>query len=195
MGVKDYSAFDDSTLAKWVVEGDSVAFDNLFTRHRDMIYAMLLKFTGNSDDVEDLMQEAFMKAYLKIGMYDPKYDFGAWIYTIARNTFVDFNRSRKSNALNSQNITIDNSNTSQTSAPTPEDYIINAQQRAQIERYIAMLPEDYRHLFELRFIDEYSYEEIAEKLDMKLGTVKTRIFRVRNMMCRLITEGEEQTKS
>ena len=77
MGVKDYSAFDDSTLAKWVVEGDSVAFDNLFTRHRDMIYAMLLKFTGNSDDVEDLMQEAFMKAYLKIGMYDPKYDLRA----------------------------------------------------------------------------------------------------------------------
>ena len=73
-------------------------------------------------------------------------------------------------------------------------YIINAQQRAQIERYIAMLPEDYRQLFELRFLDEYSYEEIAEKLDMKLGTVKTRIFRVRNMMCRLITEGEEQTK-
>ena len=50
-----------------------------------------------------------------------------------------------------------------------------------------MLPEDYRQLFELRFLDEYSYEEIAEKLDMKLGTVKTRIFRVRNMMCKLIT--------
>ena len=177
-----------------VVEGDSVAFDTLFTRHRDMIYAMLLKYAGNSDDVDDLMQEAFMKAYLKIGLYDPKYDFGAWIYTIARNTFVDFNRSRKSNALNSQNLTIDNSNTSQTSAPTPEDYIINAQQRVQIERYIAMLPEDYRRLFELRFIDEYSYEEIAEKLDMKLGTVKTRIFRVRNMMCRLITQGEESNE-
>ena len=54
-----------------------------------------------------------------------------------------------------------------------------------------MLPKDYRKLFELRFIDEYSYEEIAEKLEMKLGTVKTRIFRVRNMMCRLITQGEE----
>jgi RNA polymerase sigma-70 factor (ECF subfamily) len=55
-----------------------------------------------------------------------------------------------------------------------------------------MLPEDYRQLFELRFIDEYSYEEIAEKLDMQLGTVKTRIFRVRNLMCRIITEGENR---
>ena len=191
MGVKSYSEFDDRALVAMVVEGDSLAFDTLFTRHRDMIYAMLLKYAGNCDDVDDLMQEAFMKAYIKIGLYDPKYDFGAWIYTIARNTFVDFERTRKSTALNPENIPLENSSAQQTSTPTPEDYIINAQQRVQIERYIAMLPEDYRRLFELRFLDEYSYEEIAEKLDMKLGTVKTRIFRVRNMMCRLITQGEE----
>ena len=194
MAISSYDIYDDCTLAKMVTEGNSAAFDTLFARHSDAIYAMLLKFTGNSDDVNDLIQEAFMKAYLKIGLYDPKYDFGAWIYTIARNTFVDYSRSRKSNALNPQNLSPEIDNTAQSSSPTPEDYIINAQQRAQIERYISMLPEDYRQLFELRFLDEYSYEEIAEKLDMKLGTVKTRIFRVRNMMCRLITEGEEQTK-
>lgn len=194
MVLNEYSILDDHSLVKMVIEGDSIAFDTLFARHRDMIYATLLKFTGNSDDVEDLMQEAFMKAYLKIGLYNPKYDFGAWIYTIARNTFVDFSRTQKSSALNSQSLPLESSNSTQPSVLTPEDYIINAQQRAQIERYIAMLPEDYRQLFELRFIDEYSYEEIAEKLDMKLGTVKTRIFRVRNMMCRLITNGEEQDK-
>lgn len=194
MSIAEYNTYDDRALAQMVVEGDSSAFDALFARHSDMIYATLLKFTGNSDDVDDLMQEAFMKAYVKIGLYDPKYDFGGWIYTIARNTFVDFSRTRKSNALNPQNISLESGNTSQISAPTPEDYIINAQQRAQIERYISMLPGDYRQLFELRFLDEYSYEEIAEKLDMKLGTVKTRIFRVRNMMCRLITDGENLTK-
>ena len=191
----EYNIHDDSTLVKMVIEGDSTAFDTLFARHSDAIHAMLLKYSGNSDDVNDLMQQAFMKAYLKIGLYNPKYDFGAWIYTIARNTFVDFSRTRKSNALNPQNLSPEIDNTTQASAPTPEDYIINAQQRAQIERYIAMLPEDYRQLFELRFLDEYSYDEIAEKLDMKLGTVKTRIFRVRNMMCQLITEGEEQVKN
>ena len=189
--VIDYNTFDDHALVRRVIEGDSIAFDTLFTRHRDMIYSMLLKSTGNSDDVEDLMQEAFMKAYLKIGLYDPKYDFGAWIFTIARNTFIDFCRSRKNNAINAQTVPLEGGNNSQVSAPTPEDYIINAQQRSQIERYIMMLPKDYRQLFELRFLDEYSYEEIAEKLDIKLGTVKTRIFRVRNMMCKLITQGEQ----
>lgn len=164
----------------------------LFARHRDTIYAMLLKYTGSGDEADDLMQEAFMKAYVKIGQYSTKYDFGAWIYTIARNTFVDYNRSLRSNALNPQNLSIENNNAASSLSPSPEECIINAQQRSAIERYIEMLPEDYRRLFELRFIDEYSYEEIAEKLDMKLGTVKTRIFRVRNMMCHLITQGEER---
>jgi RNA polymerase sigma-70 factor (ECF subfamily) len=192
LAVIDYTRYDDRLLVKMVVEGDSRAFDTLFARHRDNIYAMLVKYTGDSNEADDLMQEAFMKAYVKIGQYREEYDFGAWIYTIARNTFVDYNRSLRSNALNPQNLSIENNSAAPALSPTPEECIINAQQRSAIERYIGMLPEDYRRLFELRFLDEYSYEEIAEKLDMKLGTVKTRIFRVRNMMCRLITEGEER---
>ena len=187
MEIMEYGSYDDKALVQMVVGGRSEAFDALFARHRDAIFAMLLKLSGSSNVADDLMQEAFMKAYLKISLYRADYDFGAWIYTIARNTFVDYNRTRKNNAINPQNIPLENSSAAQASAPTPEEYIINAQQRHQIERYIAMLPEDYRQLFELRFLDEYSYEEIAEKLDMKLGTVKTRIFRVRNMMCKLIT--------
>ena len=187
----DFSNYDDKALVEMVIGGRSEAFDALFARHRDAIYAMLLKSTGSSNEADDLMQEAFMKAYLKISLYNAEYDFGAWIYTIARNTFVDYNRTLKNKAINPQNIPLENSSAAQASAPTPEEYIINAQQRNQIERYIAMLPEDYRRLFELRFIDEYSYEEIAEKLEMKLGTVKTRIFRVRNMMCKLITNNNQ----
>ena len=60
----EYNIHDDSTLVKMVIEGDSTAFDTLFARHSDAIHAMLLKYSGNSDDVNDLMQEAFMKAYL-----------------------------------------------------------------------------------------------------------------------------------
>ena len=194
MAISSYDIYDDCTLAKMVTEGNSAAFDTLFARHSDSIYAMLLKFTGNSDDVNDLMQEAFMKAFVNINRYNPDYDFGAWICTIAKNTFVDFNRSRRSKALNpDNNLPLDSrhTNSAQATAPTPEESIINAQQRAQIERYIATLPEDYRQLFIMRFVEEYTYEEIAETLQMKLGTVKTRIFRVRAMMCKLITDGDK----
>ena len=195
MEIKEYISFDDRALTQMVVEGDSRAFDTLFTRHRDKIYALLVKRSNNSDDVEDLLQETFMKAFVNINRYNPRYDFGAWICTIAKNSFVDFNRSRQTKALDpKQNLPLDGHfSTSQSSIPTPEtpeESIIHAQQRAQIDRYISLLPENYRLLFQLRFLDEYSYEEIAEKLNMKLGTVKTQIFRIRAMMCRMVTEGE-----
>ena len=194
MEVKDYSALDDRILVRLVVEGDSRAFEPLFMRHKDAIYAMLVKRSTNIDDVEDLLQEAFMKAFINIDRYNADYDFGAWICAIAKNAFVDFSRSRLSKALNPENnLPLESSctTTAQAQSPTPEESIINAQQRAQIERYIATLPEDYRTLFAMRFLEEYTYEEIAEALQMKLGTVKTRIHRVRAMMCRLITEGEK----
>ncbi|MBR2962268.1 MAG: sigma-70 family RNA polymerase sigma factor [Alistipes sp.] len=191
MEIKDYRQYDDRTLIAMVVEGDSRAFEPLFTRYKDAIFAMLIKRSGNSDDVEDLMQEAFTKAFININRYNPSYDFGAWICTIAKNALVDFNRSRRSKALNPEvNIPLEGRQAAANS-PTPEESIINAQQQAQIDKYIALLPEDYRQIFTMRFIDEYSYEEIAEALDMKLGTVKTRIFRVRSMMCNLITEGNK----
>lgn len=194
MEIKDYALMDDRALVRLVVEGDSRAFEPLFMRHKDIIYTMLVKRSCNPDDVDDMLQEAFMKAFVNINRYNPDYDFGAWICTIAKNTFVDFNRSRRSKALNpDNNLPLDSrhTNSAQATAPTPEESIINAQQRAQIERYIATLPEDYRQLFIMRFVEEYTYEEIAETLQMKLGTVKTRIFRVRAMMCKLITEGDK----
>lgn len=193
MAINGYEEYDDRKLTQMVGEGDTRAFDALFARHRDAIYAMLVKRTSNTDDVEDLMQEAFMKAFINIGRYNPDYDFGAWICTIAKNTFVDFDRSRRVNALNpNNNLPLEGRcSARQTSLPTPEESIINAQQRAQIERYIAQLPENYRRMFVLRFLDEYSYEEIAEALDMKIGTVKTQIFRVRALMCKMIEQNEE----
>ena len=194
MEIRDYAQMDDRALVRLVVEGDSRAFEPLFMRHKDIIYTMLVKRSCNPDDVDDMLQEAFMKAFVNIDRYNPDYDFGAWICTIAKNTFVDFNRSRRSKALNpDNNLPLDSrhTNSAQATAPTPEESIINAQQRAQIERYIATLPEDYRQLFIMRFVEEYTYEEIAETLQMKLGTVKTRIFRVRAMMCKLITDGDK----
>ncbi len=190
--LEQYERYDDAALACMVVEGDNRAFDTLFRRHNEAISALLFKRVGNNPDmVDDLMQEAFMKAYINIGRYNPAYNFGAWICTIAKNTFIDFDRSRRTSAINPNNLPLDGkSGSPQALAPSPEESIINAQRRAQIEQYIKLLPDDYRRLFTLRFIDEYSYEEIAEVLEMKLGTVKTRIFRVRAMMCRLITEGD-----
>ena len=193
MEIRDYAQMDDRALVRLVVEGDSRAFDPLFMRHKDIIYTMLVKRSCNPDDVDDMLQEAFMKAFVNINRYNPDYDFGAWICTIAKNTFVDFNRSRRSKALNpDNNLPLDSrhTNSAQATAPTPEESIINAQQRAQIERYIATLPEDYRQLFIMRFVEEYTYEEIAETLGRTKNTIKTQIRRAKAAVCKMILDKE-----
>ena len=77
-------------------------------------------------------------------------------------------------------------------APTPEESVINLQQRSQIEHYLEHLAPRYRQLILMRFFEEYSYEEIAAKLSLPLGTVKTQIHRAREQMCRLIAQGDER---
>ena len=112
---------------------------------------------------------------------------GSEVYTIARIAFVDFVRRRQ------DDLSIDDRfYAPASSAPTPEESVINLQQRSQIEQYLDRLAPRYRQLILMRFFEEYSYEEIAAKLALPLGTVKTQIHRAREQMCRLIAAGENK---
>lgn len=185
MEVDDYIVADDRRLAALALAGDDTAFTYLFNRYRDAIRRLFAQRLGGTTDADDLLQETFIKVYINLGRYNPDYTFGQWVYTIARNTFVDFRRRRQ------EDLPIDERFAAPASpAPTPEESVINLQRRSQIEYYLSQLPPRYRRLVEMRFFDEYSYEEIAVKLSLPLGTVKTQIHRARERMCRLIAEGE-----
>lgn len=181
MEIADYIVADDRRLAELVLEGDDTAFEYLFDRYRDAIRRLLVQRLGHASEVDDLLQETFIKVYINLHRYNPQYTFGQWVYTIARNTFVDFIRRRQ------DDLPIDERFASPPSlAPTPEESVINLQQRSQIESYLERLSPRYRQLIRLRFFDELSYEEIAAKLALPLGTVKTQIHRAREQMCRFI---------
>ncbi len=186
MEIDDYIVADDRDLVKLVIGGDDAAFEHLFNRYRDAIRRLFIQKSGSDDDADDLLQETFIKVYLNIDRYDESYTFGQWVYTIARNTFIDFTRKSRSDLPIDERFSAPAE-----TAPTPEESIINSQQRIQIEHYLESLPDQYKRLFRMRFIDEYSYEEIADKLQLPMGTVKTQIHRARERMCRLITEGEK----
>ena len=176
MEIADYIVADDRRLVELTLAGDHTAFEYLFNRYRDAIRRLFLQRSTPPEDTDDLLQETFIKVYANLHRYSPEYTFGQWLYTIAKNTHIDFERKFSAPA---------------SSAPSPEESLINTQQRSQIERYIELLPQQYRRLFVMRFIDDFSYEEIAEKLHMPMGTVKTRIHRARERMCRFIIEGEK----
>lgn len=187
MEIADYIVADDRRLVELVLEGDNAAFEYLFNRYRDAIHRLLVqRLNGGTNDADDLLQETFVKVYINLHRYNPEYTFGQWVYSIARNTFIDFVRRRQ------DDLSIDERfSAPAASGPTPEESFIRLQQRTQIEQYLERLSPRYRTLIIMRFFEEYSYEEIAAKLSLPLGTVKTQIHRARGRMCRMITEGEK----
>lgn len=187
MEIDDYIVASDRELVGRVLEGDDNAFEYLFNRYRDAIHRLFVQRLGGANDADDLLQETFIKVYINLHRYNAEYTFGQWAYTIARNTFIDYVRKRQDDLPIDEKFSSPASNT-----PTPEESVINSQQRHQIELCIARLPENYRRLIRMRFFDEYSYEEIAAKLTLPLGTVKTQIHRAREQMCKLIAQGDER---
>ena len=187
MEIADYIVAEDRELVERVLKGDNGAFEYLFNRYRDAIHRLFVQRLGGANDADDLLQETFIKVYINLHRYSAEYTFGQWVYTIARNTFSDFVRRRQDDLPIDERCAAPAS-----SAPTPEESVINLQQRTQIELYLERLTPRYRQLILMRFFEEYSYEEIAAKLVLPLGTVKTQIHRAREQMCKLIALGENK---
>lgn len=191
MEIEKYIIPTDQELVNMALAGDDAAFEHLCTRYREPIFRLYVQRMGNRDDAADLMQETFLKVYLKLESYNPEFTFGQWIYTIARNAFIDYTRKRR------DDISVDSipggysSIAPSAEAPTPEESYINNQQRTQLEQYMANMTPRYRRLIELRFFKDYSYEEIAQELGIPIGTVKTQIHRARELLCRQILENSD----
>ena len=188
MEIEEYIVATDAGLVDMVLGGDSRAFEYLFNRYGDSLHQLYLQRTwGNEDDTNDLIQEIFVKAFLNLNSYDRRYTFGQWIYTIAKNTFIDYVRKRR------DDLSIDNSRGEYIGqpislTPNPEENIVRAEQRIQLEQYLEKMSPKYRQLIELRFFKDLSYEEIAEQLRLPLGTVKTQIHRARTQLCGFISK-------
>ncbi|MFI3263880.1 MAG: RNA polymerase sigma factor [Rikenellaceae bacterium] len=186
MEIEELIIAPDTTLVEAALGGDHQAFEALILRYRESIHRLLISRTGSIHDTNDLMQETLIKAYVNLHRYDTRYTFGQWIYTIARNTLIDSQRRRHDDfSLEDRFTILDVKN------PSPEQCVINNQDRKLIELSIGRLSDTHAQLFRMRFLDEYSYEEIAEKLKMPLGSVKTNIHRARAKMCQFLMEGDE----
>ena len=131
MEIADYIIADDKQLVQLALEGDDIAFEYLFNRYSEAIRRLLLHRSTSLEDTEDLLQETFIKVYINLQRYSDNYTFGQWIYTIARNTHIDFERRRQNDLSIDEKFSIPIA-----SSPSPEDNLINIQQRSQIENYI-----------------------------------------------------------
>ncbi|MES2621277.1 MAG: sigma-70 family RNA polymerase sigma factor [Bacteroidota bacterium] len=180
-------AQEDLELVDKAKLGDQVAFGKLMTRYRDSIFFMVLKMVHNRDDAEDLTLEAFGKAFNSIANYSADFAFSTWLFKIATNNSIDFIRKKRllTTSLDYTTSTEDGETTPiavKDHSSNPEEAMVKEQRAAKIRLAIEQLSPKYRSLIELRYLDELSYEEIAEKLDLPLGTVKAQLFRAKDML-------------
>lgn len=178
---KDYLLIKDA-----LENGNQKAYTQLMGLYRDSIYFLLLRIAGNPEDAEDLTLEAFSKAFKNLHQYTPEYAFSTWLFRIATNHSIDYIRNKKRNVLN-HNANEEFSSSESAGMLTadtgnPEETLLRSQKIKIMREVVEVLKPRYRKLIELRYFEEYSYEEIGAELNLPLGTVKAQLFRAREFL-------------
>jgi RNA polymerase sigma factor (sigma-70 family) len=186
----------DIELVEAARNGSEKAYADLMKRYKDTIYFMLLKMVNNRTDAEDLTIEAFGKAFTNIRQYTPQYAFSTWLFRIASNNAIDFMRKKKAITVpletnpTDRQVSGEYNYNARAEGYNPEENIIRDQNALILRKMVARLKPRYRKLLELRYFQEYSYDEIAKELDLPLGTVKVQLFRSREMLFELLKNNE-----
>ena len=183
------NARHDVELVSAARSGDEKAFTQLMKRYQDAIYFMLLKMVNNKTDAEDLVIEAFGKAFTNIHQCEPQFAFSTWLFRIASNNAIDHLRKKRVVTVslepsigNDKSIGVEYNYKIRTDSRTPEETFIKKQNAKLLRKAVSTLKPRYRILLELRYFKEYSYSEIAEELNLPLGTIKVQLFRSREML-------------
>ena len=188
----------DNILIASALQGDQNAYSLLVQKYREGLTLYVNEFVThlkNSEGVielaeepQDIVQEAFHKAFQSLDSYSPKYKFSTWLFNIAKNIAIDYARKRKISI--GANLTPDNittlANIGSGIKNSPEDKLISSQEYRSLIEMINSLEEKYRQPAILRFIKEYEYNEIAQELNLELNTVKTRLKRAKEMLKKLL---------
>ncbi len=193
------NAKNDFSLVEKAKDGDQKAYAELMQRYKDSIFFMVLKMVNNKDDAMDITVTAFAKAFENLEKYRPDYAFSTWLFRIATNGSIDFIRKKKIATTSIDGMTFDDGKEKvfeiKSDTLNPEEHSIKKQQTEQLKEVIEKLPSRYRTLIILRYFDELSYEEIAEQLDLPLGTVKAQLFRGRDLLSKVLGRRKKSFKS
>jgi RNA polymerase sigma-70 factor (ECF subfamily) len=177
---------DDRALVERIVSGERDLFSDLVARYEKRILNYVYRIIHRYEDAHDLTQDIFIKVFMALDRYDPKYQFSTWIFRIAQNSAIDTLRKRSLPEVSLTRSGPDDEEGKEREVPdegvSPYRDLKNKELSAAIDDAIGNLPIDYRELIQLRHFGELSYEEIADLKEMPLGTVKNKLFRARNML-------------
>ncbi|MBQ3210896.1 MAG: sigma-70 family RNA polymerase sigma factor [Oscillospiraceae bacterium] len=184
----------EAAVINAVLDGDVNAYEYLVKAYEKNVYNLALRMVGNSEDAYDMSQEAFIKAYNSLHSFRGDSKFSVWLYRIVSNVCLDYLRARNRKATVSLSVENDDGEDVELDiadeASSPQALLDRSLTRDAVRRGLQALPPDHREILLLREIQGLSYEEIADTLDLEVGTVKSRIFRARKKLCAfLIKDG------
>lgn len=177
-------------------KGDQRAYTQLMNYYNDSLYFMMLKMTNSTTDADDLTIEAFGKAFKNLHQYTPEYAFSTWLFKIASNNCIDFIRKKKNITISLNDVQYNDEGGELTMEiksldRDPEEEFIRDQKLEILRDVVSKLKPHYRTLVEMRYFDEFSYEEIATELELPLGTVKAKLFRARDLLFNMLSSSRD----
>ena len=187
--LSEKAQYDYALVLRATKEKDQKAYAELMQRYEGAIFHLINRMVFSEDDAEDLTIETFTKAFKRLGQYTPA-------FKIASNHTIDFIRKKRINALSlDRGFTNEEGDRMEISVKDDGlDPMETLQKQERIERLrevVAQLKDRYRRLVELRYFEEKSYDEIADEMNLPLGTVKAQLFRARDMMAKILESSRE----
>ena len=183
---------DENKIIEQVLAGDNNAFGLLVERYQDRVYNLALRMCGNPDDAFDLAQEAFFRAWRGLSGFQGDSAFSTWLFRLSSNVCLDWLRAKKRRPTVSLTAVDDDGEETQLDLPdpgkSPEELLEAAEDRATLAKAMNQLPVEYRQILTMRAINDMSYTEIAEALQIREGTVKSRISRARLALRNILME-------
>ena len=177
------AAHEDRLLVAETLEGNQLSFQLLIERYQDRLFGLVRHYTKSAVEVEDIVQDTFIKAYRKLESFQHQSSFSTWIYRIAVNTALDFLKRSGRNPVQTvedPEVVAEGPQPRTSAQLAPPDAALEREEIAEITKNVlAELPEIFRTVLVLREFEDLSYQEMAEVLSVSIGTVESRLFRAR----------------
>jgi len=175
----------DVELINACLNGQQEAFTELVNRYKNLVYSIILRKSNNSEEIDDLAQDVFLKIYKNLASYSPEFKFSTWVMRITSNHIIDFHRKRRAETVPLEAAA---EVASEDKRSSPEDSLIQREESKRIDLILEELPAMYKIPIVMYHQKDMSYQEIADKLGEPLSKVKNRIFRGRKILKALYAE-------
>jgi RNA polymerase sigma-70 factor (ECF subfamily) len=175
---------EDRELVRLCLENDQNAYRALLEQYQRPVYALVRRMVANDADAADLTQEAFVRAFRSLGQYDPERKFSSWLFRIAHNLCIDQYRRRRLDTVPLVRVADGEEETWDLPdpGPSPAEGFSDRERSRRLLEAVESLPPGYRAVILLRYQQGLAYEEIADTMDMPLGTIKAKIHRAHRLL-------------